>query len=94
MTKQKTRGIGITMADFLSILTIVFIILKLIGEITWSWWWIISPMWIPIFITVVVTVLYMIARRLLTKKFSSKEQQNDKKQQNNKTSKMKDYEQN
>ena len=27
---------------------IVFLILKLVGVITWSWWWIFSPYWISI----------------------------------------------
>lgn len=31
---------------FAGILTIVFIILKLTGNITWSWWWVLCPMWI------------------------------------------------
>ena len=32
----------------LSILGIGFIILKLTGIITWSWWWVTAPLWIPI----------------------------------------------
>ena len=31
---------------FPSLLTIVFITLKLLGKITWSWWWVLSPLWI------------------------------------------------
>ena len=27
---------------------IIFIILKLTNVITWSWWWITSPLWLPI----------------------------------------------
>lgn len=27
-------------------LTILFVALKLCGVITWSWWWILSPVWI------------------------------------------------
>ena len=34
-------GIGFT-----GLLTIVFIVLKLLGKITWSWWWVLSPLWI------------------------------------------------
>jgi len=37
-------GSGIS---FLSLLTIVFVTLKLTGHIDWSWWWILSPMWAP-----------------------------------------------
>ena len=28
------------------LLTIVFIVLKLIGKISWSWWWVLSSLWI------------------------------------------------
>lgn len=32
----------------------VFIILKLIGAITWSWWWVFSPIWIPLVIGILI----------------------------------------
>ena len=37
-----SSGIGFT-----GLLTIVFIALKLTGYIAWSWWWVLSPLWIP-----------------------------------------------
>ena len=36
-------GVGITTALFL-----VFLVLKLVGVINWSWWWVTSPLWIPV----------------------------------------------
>ena len=30
------------------VLFIVFLILKLTGTIDWSWWWVTSPLWIPL----------------------------------------------
>lgn len=36
-------GIGLTGAVFL-----VFLVLKLTGVITWSWWWVTAPLWIPV----------------------------------------------
>jgi len=47
-------GIG-----FFGLLAIVFIILKLCGTITWSWWWVLGPLWIPA--AVVATIFLMIA---------------------------------
>jgi len=35
-------GIG-----FSGLLTVLFIGLKLTGYIAWSWWWVLSPIWIP-----------------------------------------------
>ncbi|QXT26474.1 MAG: hypothetical protein HXK95_03585 [Candidatus Nanogingivalaceae bacterium] len=43
-TNMSTNG-GI---GFLGALTILFIALKLTNVIDWSWWWILSPIWIPI----------------------------------------------
>lgn len=31
-----------------SLLAIAFIVLKLTGVISWSWWWVLAPIWIPI----------------------------------------------
>ena len=45
-------GIG-----FVGLLTIVFIVLKLIGKITWSWWWVLSPIWIPTVVTIGILLL-------------------------------------
>ncbi len=34
--------------NFTGLLTILFIGLKLTNQISWSWWWVLSPIWIPI----------------------------------------------
>ena len=34
--------------SFLGLLTILFIGLKLGDVIDWSWWWVLSPLWLPI----------------------------------------------
>jgi len=39
---SKSGGIS-----FIGLLTIVFITLKLAGTITWSWWWVLAPAWVP-----------------------------------------------
>ncbi len=55
--KNYTGGIGFT-----GLLTIVFIVLKLIGEITWSWLWVLSPLWISALIfTLIIMVILFIA---------------------------------
>jgi len=52
MSESKTGGIG-----FFGLLTIVFITLKLTNYIDWSWWWVLSPLWIPFVVIVLVIVL-------------------------------------
>lgn len=49
----KTVGIG-----FVDALTLLFIALKLTGHITWSWLWVLSPIWISFsFIAVICLVI-------------------------------------
>jgi hypothetical protein len=35
---------------FAGCLTILFVALKLTGHIAWSWWWVLSPLWIGVVI--------------------------------------------
>ena len=49
-----TGGIG-----FCGLLTIVFIVLKLLNKISWSWIWVLAPLWIE-FIVAVLTVIIII----------------------------------
>lgn len=49
VSSSSSSGIG-----FVGLLTIVFIVLKLLGKITWSWWWVLSPLWISAALVVVI----------------------------------------
>lgn len=49
---------------FASVLGLIFITLKLTGVITWSWWWVLSPFWIPVAIflvafLVIITIAFI-----------------------------------
>ena len=48
-------GIG-----FCGLLTIAFIILKLTGVISWSWLWVLAPIWIPAAIVIAVLLVVLI----------------------------------
>ena len=45
---------------FSGLLTIAFVVLKLCKVITWSWWWVLCPMWIPIAILIIIAIIYII----------------------------------
>ena len=47
--ENTSNGIG-----FGTVLFLVFLVLKLTGNIDWSWWWVTSPIWIPLALGVVV----------------------------------------
>ena len=57
-TSSSSGGIG-----FVGLLTILFIALKMLGYIDWSWWWVLSPLWIPalLFVFFLIIVLIIIA---------------------------------
>lgn len=48
-------GIGFT-----GLLTIAFIVLKLCHVIDWSWWWVLSPIWISVAIVITIIVLMLL----------------------------------
>lgn len=43
-------------SHFFDLLTTVFIVLKLIGIINWSWFWVLSPIIIPIGLILVIVL--------------------------------------
>ena len=50
-SNSSSGGIGI-----LGLLTLIFVVLKLTGEITWSWWWVVSPLWLPFCIVIGIII--------------------------------------
>lgn len=57
--KTKQGGLGIV-----SVLTIIFVVLKLLGGIKWSWIWVLSPIWISAVIVVAVFSVILIGGRI------------------------------
>ena len=50
-------GIGFT-----GLLAILFIALKLCGVIGWSWWWVLSPLWLPTAIVLaIIAIIFLCA---------------------------------
>lgn len=54
------RKIGNDIGDLLIVLLVVFLVLKLTHLIYWSWWWVLSPLWIPIGLYVVVLFVMLV----------------------------------
>ena len=44
--------------DSIDMITIIFVVLKLTGVIDWSWWWVLSPLLIPIGLLIVVLIVF------------------------------------
>ena len=60
--KNNTTKSGI---GFTGLLTIVFIVLKLCGVIGWSWWWVLSPLWIGVGLVFSIWVVFVLAGILI-----------------------------
>ena len=44
-----SNGIG-----FFGLLGIAFIVMKCLNQITWSWVWVLAPLWMPMLVTILV----------------------------------------
>ena len=56
--KNDFSGNGLSLSY---ILFVVFLVLKLTGQITWSWWWVTAPLWGPVALVFVILILVVIA---------------------------------
>jgi len=52
ITTSGTSGLSLS-----TVLFLIFMTLKLTGNIAWSWWWVAAPLWIPIGIALAVLVV-------------------------------------
>ena len=59
-SSSSSGGIG-----FGGLLTVVLITLKLTGYITWSWWWVLSPLWIGLALVIIILVLTLAITKLI-----------------------------
>ena len=60
---QKDKEVKTVGLSFVDALTLLFIALKLTGQIDWNWIWVLSPIWISIsFLAVLAIVILLIGR--------------------------------
>ena len=57
--KKRSKGMGLV-----SFLVTLFIILKLTKVISWSWFWVFSPIWITIIIAIVLFSSILVTGRV------------------------------
>ena len=41
-------------------MTFLFIVLKLTSHITWSWWWVLSPLWLGFILFFIICGIFII----------------------------------
>jgi hypothetical protein len=58
-------GLRFSGVGFSSLLAIAFIVLKLTDVISWSWIWVLAPMWLSLSISVVFLIISAIIKLIL-----------------------------
>ena len=61
-SSSSSGGVG-----FSGLLTVVFIALKLTGNITWPWVWVLSPLWISFILGIAFIAIAFLIAYLTTK---------------------------
>ncbi len=62
MVNNKNTASSVPLSVF-----IVFLVFKLTGEINWSWWWVTSPLWISLFVVILIMIIAGIIALLIKK---------------------------
>lgn len=57
------QNVSVSGIGFWGLLGVAFIVLKLCNVITWSWLWVLAPLWGPIaiFVAVIIIILFFVA---------------------------------
>ena len=54
---------------FVTTLTLIFLVLKALGLIAWSWVWVLCPLWLAALLAVVAFLLILVTGRIKTGKW-------------------------
>ena len=65
---ENNKNVEKTSISLSTILFITFLVMKLggIGDVAnWSWWWVTSPLWIPILLVLLILILFLMGLLIL-----------------------------
>ena len=63
-----SNGSSFVSVGLAEVLFIVFLVLKLTGNVDWAWWWVTSPLWVPYSFLVVLWIIYGFLSAISNKK--------------------------
>lgn len=66
MKDKNVRNSGM---GFISVLTLIFLVLKLTNNISWSWILVLSPIWISIILIILIFGIILVAGRIKKRKW-------------------------
>lgn len=71
MATDKIQSSATSSIGFFSLLALMLIGLKLTRMISWSWWWVLAPLWAPtailICFTLAIVVLFVVFHAVITR---------------------------
>ena len=70
MDNYDKTSTGIT---FTGLLTILFVALKLLGVISWSWIWVLSPLWIGFALVLILFIVFYLVGVIIGIRIKNKE---------------------
>jgi len=64
--KKETKTVGLGLLD---VLLVIFVVLKLLKVITWSWWLVLMPLWIGIGLLILVILCAIIVAAIDNRRY-------------------------
>jgi hypothetical protein len=61
MSETNTKSVSLKLD---MILFLIFLVLKLTDNIDWSWWWVTSPLWIPVVFVIVFSAVVIVGETI------------------------------
>ena len=61
--KRKVEKINIQLVGVLNVIVfLAFFFAKIYDKIDWSWWWVFSPLWIPLALCLIIFVIVILLK--------------------------------
>lgn len=67
MKEQKSAKVSGGGLGFCSALALLFIALKLCGVISWSWIWVLAPLWIGVALALLIAIIAIIVTFIIAR---------------------------
>ena len=61
---MKDKNVSNSGMGFISVLTLIFVVLKLTNNISWSWVWVLSPIWISTILIILIFGIILVGGRI------------------------------
>lgn len=58
--KEQSKTVVNSGVSASALIGIALIVLKLVGVINWSWWWVLAPFWMPFGLAIVILIIWLV----------------------------------